>query len=88
MRGFANASVKNNTQAMSDLNKAIELNPSNAGAYFARGKLYLLLNNKTAGKADLTKSAALGDREAAFFMKAPTQKHRSSPSSDWVVWKK
>ena len=90
MRGFANAAVKNNTAAIADLTKAIELNPSNAGAYFVRGRVYYNMNNNVAAKADWTKSAALGDREAALVLKYPPSKHKPAApgNSNWVVWKK
>jgi hypothetical protein len=48
---------------------------------------YLNLNNKAVAKADWTKSAALGNREAFFMLKASPAKHTPTPTN-WVVWKK
>jgi tetratricopeptide (TPR) repeat protein len=91
MRGYVNQAIKNNSGAIADLTKAVELNPSNSDAYLERGKLYYALNNKIAARIDWTKAMALGSRIAAVFLKYPPQKYKPSTTSaanNWVVWKK
>lgn len=49
-------------KAMSDLNKAIQLNPSNVAALEMRGKFRLSLGDKAGGKMDVQKAEALAQR--------------------------
>ena len=42
------------------MNKAIELNPKNSGAYYARGLAKIVLGQKDSGCLDLSKAGELG----------------------------
>jgi len=60
IRGLAKAKLGDYKGAISDYNKAIELNPKLADAYYDRGVVKLLLGQKDSGCLDLYKAGELG----------------------------
>ncbi|PIV58665.1 MAG: hypothetical protein COS14_08405, partial [Bacteroidetes bacterium CG02_land_8_20_14_3_00_31_25] len=50
--------------AISDFNKAIEINPNNAEAYYNRGFAKINLGQKDSGCLDLSKAGKLGCSQA------------------------
>ena len=70
---FQNALEKQNASdflgAVSDYNKAIEINPNNSSAYYNRGIAKGNLDDMSGACSDWMNSAALGDEDAAEFVK-------------------
>jgi len=62
--GYAKAELQDYRGAIQDHNKAIELNPNDADAYFGRGLAKILSGQKDDGCLDLSKAGELGYAEA------------------------
>ena len=56
-------------EAMKDYNKALELKPEKADAYYLRSKCYVTLGNKKAALQDVEKAKSLGypNIDAAYY---------------------
>ena len=59
-RGIAYFDLQNYEQAISDYNRAIEINPKYAEAYYNRGLLYQILDETEKANADFAKAKQLG----------------------------
>jgi tetratricopeptide (TPR) repeat protein len=62
--GISNNKLGKNNEALVYLSKVIELEPENADALLARGKVNIKLGNKENGCKDLSKAGQLGKEEA------------------------
>ena len=62
--GLLRVSYKTLGGAIQDFNKAIELNPNNAVAYYNRGLAKIHLGQKDNGCLDLSKAGELGHAKA------------------------
>ncbi len=62
--GNAKADLEDYKGAIQDYNKAIELNPDLAEAYYNRGVAKIFLGQKDDGCLDLSKAGELGHAEA------------------------
>jgi Flp pilus assembly protein TadD len=51
--------LDNNSAAIADYTKALQINPRNAQAYHARGGVYLSLNNRVMARSDFQTAVAL-----------------------------
>ena len=58
-RGFAYSGLGKHQQAIKDYNKAIELDPQDAGTYYNRGVAYSKLDNHQQAIADIKTAAKL-----------------------------
>jgi tetratricopeptide (TPR) repeat protein len=63
-RGVANEEQGNYAQAISDLNKAIEINPKYAEAYANRGDVYFSEGNFSQAISDYTKAIGIDPKNA------------------------
>ena len=63
-RGIAKVSLQDYSGAISDYNKAIEINPKYAYVYYARGLAKINLGQKDSGCLDLSKAGKLGCSQA------------------------
>ena len=63
-RGIAKVSLQDYSGAISDYNKAIEINPNDAEAYNNRGIAKIKLGQKDSGCLDLSKAGELGYSQA------------------------
>jgi len=64
LRGSAKYNLGAYRGAIEDYNKAIEINPKSADAYYGRGLAKLGLGQKDSGCLDLSKARELGVDEA------------------------
>jgi serine/threonine-protein kinase len=71
--GIANNKLGKNNEALIYLSKVIELEPENADALLARGKVNIKLGNKENGCKDLSKAGQLGKEEAYEIIKKSCQ---------------
>lgn len=71
--GIANSKLGKNSEALIYLSKVIELDPENADALLARGKVSIKLGNKDLGCKDLSKAGQLGKEEAYEIIKKSCQ---------------
>jgi tetratricopeptide (TPR) repeat protein len=63
-KGLAHLEVKHYKEAMTDFNKAIELNPKMAKAYLNRGNIYYHFNKSKKACADWIQAKELGNEKA------------------------
>lgn len=63
-RGIAKFNLKDLHGAISDYNKAIELDPKYTDAYYNRGSVKIMLGEKENGCLDLSKAGELGHKHA------------------------
>ena len=63
-KGIAKYDLQDYEGAISDFNKAIEINPNNAEAYYNRGFAKINLGQKDSGCLDLSKAGKLGCSQA------------------------
>tara|TARA_Y100001968_G_scaffold16854_2_gene13367 strand:- start:2580 stop:2897 length:318 start_codon:yes stop_codon:yes gene_type:complete len=68
-RAFKKAETANDVGSIAHYNKAIELDPEDALAYYNRGIAKGNLDDMSAACVDWIKSASLGDEDAAEFVK-------------------
>ena len=71
--GISNNKLGKNNEALIYLSKVIELDPENADALLARGKVNIKLGNKENGCKDLSKAGQLGKEEAYELIKKSCQ---------------
>jgi tetratricopeptide (TPR) repeat protein len=71
--GISNNKLGKNNEALVYLSKVIELEPENADALLARGKVNIKLGNKENGCKDLSKAGQLGKEEAYEIIKKSCQ---------------
>ena len=77
-RGLIKSVIKDNSGAVEDYSKAIELNPKNADNYFGRGNVYRDMKNYKMAIVDFSYAikydAGNGDLQYSFFNRAMIKK--------------
>ncbi|MFH1102579.1 MAG: tetratricopeptide repeat protein [Pseudomonadota bacterium] len=68
-RGLAYQEMENLPEALSSLNRAIELNPEKGVYYYGRGRAYLVSGEKEKAITDFKRAAVLGNEDARRYLK-------------------
>ena len=67
-QGVSYGQLGNYTRAVSDISRAIEMEPQNGLYYYGRGRTYLLAGEKDRAMQDFRKAADLGDEDAQAYL--------------------
>jgi tetratricopeptide (TPR) repeat protein len=68
-RGVSYGQLGMFSQAFSSIDRAIEIEPQNGLYYYGRARVYLLSGDTERAQADFSKASALGDEDAADYLK-------------------
>jgi tetratricopeptide (TPR) repeat protein len=66
--GISYSALGQYDDAISSIDKAIEMNPEKGSYYYGRGSAHLLAGEKESAIADFKQAAALGDEDAADYL--------------------